>query len=94
MYLSYNILTIIGNIRIRVYVFIGLLTNIVTLVEAPKPVIKVICQGMELRMGTGHVKAKVEERKALTVYHFIFSFLFEPQECIIYLENKKSKNTL
>lgn len=75
MYLSYNILTIIGNIRICVYVFIGFLTNIVTLVEAPKPVIKVICQGMGLRMGTGHVKAKVEERKTLTVYHCISVYI-------------------
>jgi len=44
-------------------------------VETPKPVMKVICQGMEIRMGTGCIKERVEERKALTVYHFIFSSL-------------------
>ena len=60
------------NLCVYIYWFAYKYNNIV---ETPKPVMKVICQGMAIGMGTGCIKERVEERQALPVYHFLFSSL-------------------
>lgn len=78
-------MSIIEGIKVCVFVCLfSLHTKIMALVETRKPVTEVVCEGVGIRMGTGHTSMGGSE--APTVHHFIYSLHFESHECISYLE--------